>query len=396
MGYNNESASPNKYSGMKAYCEKEITSKLSKVMNSANNKAEEIKALKPSFEFRPVLKETLTPVAAIDGGIAVLFPNEIGETKLLKVAVGIPPEWKGWFAHEEMEEYTHIFTGQLRWPEGTENSFPEIVEELIAQIMQNPIISKARDILNLTPDEMVSALHDRINHLKSKGTESLKGFEDNLRELFEVSAMVVFTYEQKTNAKLLAHFQKYALGIPYLLIKDGTLYPSKMTVSGKIADAVGEYFSQGDVPVIGVIKNSRFVNKDNIWSKVLSEYAQGVKSHTFFRIPPKVENSIDPNSDKLPYKRYFLSLFGGESIYEIQLPIVLTQDDQKLKFLLSVLAEQITFRYGGSISTNSYAHEKASLPEVEARHLTENLRQDLSKILKEHKQKKDQSKDTKE
>lgn len=388
MGYNNESASPNKYSGMKEYCEKMVTKKLSKVMNSAQNKEEEIKALKPTFEFRPPLTETLTPVAAIDGGIAVLFPNEVSETKLLKVAVGIPSSWAGYLKEENLESYTHVFTGQLRWPDGTEQNFSDIVNEMIEIVLENEIISKAREILNISEEAFVQALHDRANHLKSKSQETLTGFEDNLRELLETSAMVVFTHAQKTNEKLLAHFQKYELGIPYLLIKDGTLYPSRMTVSGMIADKVSEYFSQGDVPVIGVIKSSRFVNKDNIWSKVISEYAQGVKSHTFFRIPKKIELSIDSSSDKIPYKRYFLSLFGGQSIYEIQIPSVLTQDDKKLKFLLQVIAEQITYKYGGSISTNSLAHERASLPEVEARHLTDNLRQDLKSLIKQQKENK--------
>lgn len=77
MGYQNESASPNKYTGMKDYCEKQVTKKLAKVMKSAANKEEEIKALKPTFEYRPMLnKETLVPVAAIDGGIAVLFQTK--------------------------------------------------------------------------------------------------------------------------------------------------------------------------------------------------------------------------------------------------------------------------------------------------------------------------------
>jgi hypothetical protein len=389
MGYQNESASPNKYSGMKQYCEEQVNKKLSQVLKTASSKEEEIKALKPSFEFRPVLnQETLVPVAAIDGGIAVLFPNEVGETKLLKVAVGIPPHWQGYLAKEELEQYTHIFTGQLRWPEGTGQEFEDLINEMIKIVMENPVIKEAREILKISQEEFSKALHDRVNHLKSKKQQQLTGFEDNLRELLELSAIVVFTFHQNQNQKLLNHFQKHQLLIPYLLIKDGTLYPSKMTLSGKIADAITEYFNQGNIPVIGVIKNSRFVNKDNIWSKVITDYAKDVKSHTFFRIPKKVEIGIDKDSEDLDYRRYFLSLFGGESVYEIQIPKIITQDDNKLKSLLTVVAEQVTFKYGGSISTNSYAHEKASLPEVEARYLTQNLRDELKDLLKSHKEKK--------
>lgn len=392
MGYQNEGASPNKYSGMKDYCDKMVNPKLAEVLHQASSREEEIKSLKPTFEFRPILnQETLVPVAAIDGGIAVLFPNEVGETKLLKVAVGIPPKWQGYFKEEELAQYTHIFTGQLRWPEGTGQNFNDLITEMIQIVSTNPVIKQAREILKIAEPDFVKALWDRVHHLKSKKQDQLTGFEDNLRELLELSAMVVFTWEQMNNQKILGHFQKESLALPYLLIKDGTLYPSKMTLSGTIADAITAWFNRGDVPVIGVIKNSRFVNKDSVWSKVMADYAREVKSHTFFRIPKKVELTIDKDSEQLEYRRYFLSLFGGQSIYEIQIPYILTQDDIKLKALLTVIAEQVTFNYGGSISTNSYAHDRASLPEVEARYLTQNLRDELSDLIKAHsKEKKDE------
>jgi hypothetical protein len=390
MGYQNESASPNKYSGMKDYCTQQVTKKLEKVLAKSTAREAEMKALKPSFEYRPIVnQETLVPVAAIDGGIAVLFPNEVSETKLLKIAVGIPPQWQGWFSKENLEEFSHVFTGQLRWPQGTGQNFDEVVQDMISTAFNTPVVKEAMNILAISEEEFNKALWDRVNHF-SKGQKKLKDFEDNLRELMECSAMVVFTCHQSKNQKLLAHFSKQALKIPYLLIKDGTLYPSKMTLSGRISDAISEWFNHPDNYVIGVIKNSRFVNKDNIWAKVIEEYASEVKSHTFFRLPASVETEIDKDSDNHPFRRYFLSLFGGQAIYEIQIPKVLTQDEEKLKFLLTVITEQVTFSYGGSISTNSYAHERASLPEVEARYLTQNLRDELGTLLKAHKEKKNE------
>jgi hypothetical protein len=263
------------------------------------------------------------------------------------------------------------------------------VQEMIETVMKTPVIKEAQGLLNLSDAEFIKALWDRVNHLKNK-KDQLTGFEDNIRELLESSAMVVFTYHQSKNKKILEHYAKQGLQIPYLLIKDGTLYPSKMTLSSTISEAITQWFNMADNYVIGVIKNSRFVNKYNIWSKVLMDYASEVKSHTFFRVPTEVENSIDKDSDQHPFKRYFLSLFGGQSIYEIQIPKELTQDESKLKFLLTVIAEQVTYNYGGSISTNSYAHERASLPEVEARYLTENLRDELGQLLKARKEQKDE------
>lgn len=390
MGYNSEGASPGKYSKLKKYCDDKVTSALTSVVRNMKKHEDEIKALKPTFEYRPQLEETLTPVAAIDGGIAVLFPNEVSETKIIKIAIGVPPVWKDFLTDAEYEDFTHIFTGQLRWPDGAEKEFEKIVLEMIDIVNENETIQKAREILEVSQEDFNKAIRDRAFHLKSKTTNSLTGFEDNIRELFEISALVCFTHKQKKNKKLIEHFIKNELDVPYVFIKDGTLYPSRMTLSGLLADAVSAYFNSGDVPVVGVIKNSRFVNKDNIWSKVITNYAREVKSHTFFRIPKSVEISIDSNSDDLDFRRYFLSLFGGESIFEIQIPKVLTQDDKKLKFILKVLAEQITFKYGGSISTNSYAHDRASLPEVEARHLTQAVRDDLKTLLKDYKEKKNE------
>lgn len=389
MGYSNESASPNKYSGMKEYCEQKVTKKLSEVMKSSHKKSEEIKALKPPVpDFRPDLNhDNLTPVAAIDGGIATLFQHEVSETKLLKVALGVPPEWKGWFNQENLESYTHIFTGQLRWPDGTEQNFDDLVNEMIEIVVSNEIINKARKILQIPESDFRDAIFARAHRLKNKNNNTLKGFEDNIRELLEISAMVVFIEEQKNNNKILHHQQTLSLEIPYLFIKDGTLYPASMTVSKLIADKVTDFFNMGH-PVIGVIKNSRFVNKENIWSKVIGDYAKEIKSHTFFRINKKIELSIDSESNDIPFRRYFVSLFGGESVYEVQIPKILSDDPDKLEFILTVLAHQITYNYGGSISTNSYAHEQASLPEVEARHLTEELRSDLRDALKEFNQQK--------
>lgn len=372
MGYSNEKASPNKYSKMMEYCNKVVVEKLSAAISSGKNTSEDLSKLKPKYLFRPDLDaKKEIPVAAIDGGIAVLFPNEVGETKLISMAVGIPPQWQSIFNEESMDSFTHVFTGQLRWPEGVNKSLEDLSEELINTLYENSVINKAMNILGISSEDFYTAIRSRINHLKSLKQDRLVGFEDNIRELLEVSGMVVFT-EAQLNNKNLDNFKDKEC--PYLLIKDGTLFPQTITVSSVIAEAVKNWFQRGDIPVIGVVKNSRFVNDDSVWAKVVRNFGKKVKSHTFFRIPSKVEFAIDKQSDKNSYKRYFLSIFGGENIYEIQVPKIITEDKDKLEFLLTRLAGEITYSYGGSISTNSYAHEKASLPESEAKALTEKLR----------------------
>ena len=386
MGYKNEGASLNKYSSMKEYCDKHITKALTAVYVSSNKKEEEIKALKPKFEYRTKEKENLVPVIAIDGGMATIFSGAVEETKILKVASGYPPEFEHFFL-KPYEDFIHVFTGQLKWPEGVDKTVEELSEELIEELLKNETIKKARYILNLEDKSFADAMRSRINHLKG-GRPFLKGFEDNVREVFELSAMVILTQSQLDNELIMNNFSKESLMIPYLLIKDGTLYPSKMTASSLFAEAVAGWFNRGDVFVVGVVKASRFVNKENSWAKTIHEYAENVPSHTFFRLPDKVEMSIDPHSKDQDFKRYFLSIFGGEGIYEIQIPRVLSNDDLKVKAILDVIASQITFRYGGSISTNSHAHENASLPEAEAKYLTQEIKEDLTVLLKKHNQEK--------
>jgi hypothetical protein len=233
------------------------------------------------------------------------------------------------------------------------------------------------EILKISKEDFYVAMRGRVNHLKSKSQDRLVGFEDNIREILEVSGMVVFSYDQINN-KNLDDYKKSEF--KYLLIKDGTLFPQPMTVSSTISEAVSKWFQKENIPVIGIVKNSRFVNDDSIWGNVVKQFGKKVRSHSFYRIPSEVEFSIDKNTDKNSYKRYFLSIFGGESIYEIQIPKIITEDVDKLEFVLTRIAGEITYSYDGSISTNSYAHEKASLPEGEAKALTEKLRFNFKEV----------------
>lgn len=44
---------------------------------------------------------------------------------------------------------------------------------------------------------------------------------------------------------------------------------------------------------------------------------------------------------------------------------------------MDIINSQVTFGFGGSISTNSYAHKQASLAESEAKFLTKALKTEL-------------------
>ena len=384
MGYKNERAVGNKYSGMKQYCEEQVFKQLVKTKSRVLAKEEVAKALKPTFVFQSdATYINKTPVLAFDGGIATIFPGEPIETKILKVASGFPEEFSSIFT-AAYEDYIHIYSGQLKWPDGVNKTLAEVILESVKIILENKTILQALDYLEITTEQFEEAMVSRFNHIKGKGAE------DNVREILELSGIINCTESLYKSPLVESNFKDKDLQIPYLLIKDGTLYPSKMTASSLFAEAVAGWLNSGKHFVVGVIKDSRFINAENAWSEIIKEYGQELKSHTFFKINKQVELSIDPHADSNDFSRYFLSLFGGKSMFEIQIPRVLSNDDKKVKEILNIIASQVTVQYGGSISTNSYAHANASLPENEARVLSYDLKYELEEELKKLKDKKDE------
>ena len=94
---------------------------------------------------------------------------------------------------------------------------------------------------------------------------------------------------------------------------------------------------------------------------------------------PPIHFLLDKNFADQPFDRYFLNLFEGESIYEIQIPNVISKHENKkiLHKVLDLIASQVTFKYGGSIITNSYAHEQASISAAEGQLLELKISEEL-------------------
>ena len=366
MGYKNERATLNQFSSLEEYARKNLKESITEISALSNAREVEMRLLKPSFEYCPSKEEIKNiPMASIDGGIATLFTGELSEVKILRVAAGCAAEYADTFGIQKYQTYTHLFSGKLKWPDGVGITLENAIEENVDILLQNGFIIQAVNVLEISLGDLRQALISHFTRLRGKS------MEDNFREILELSMMVCFLDDQKQNKK------------EFLLVKDGTLFPSKTTSSGLFSEHVCEYFSKPQ-PVVGVIKSSRFVNRENSWSKLIIDYASSVKSHTFFRVPKRVELIVDPRSEDNPYRRFFLSLFGGESIYEIQIPKK-ASEKEKVQPILQALASQITFSYGGSLIVNSYAHEMASLSESEANFLTQDMR---SEVLKEIKDKK--------
>lgn len=363
MGYKNEFASLNKFSNIKEYYEKNIKDELIKIVIKTKKKEKDQKETPIKFLYTPK-SNIQAPCVAFDGGIATIFTGEPAETKILKVSAGFSEDDSLFFNNDYQEDNIHIFTGKFKWLDGLDLKLDDVIYELIDILLNNKTIKKALEILKISETDFKIYIHNKIYKFEGKSVE------DNVREIFELSAIVVYNEKmrlKKTN---------------FLIIKDGTLFPSSKTVSSLFSEAIDQYFNNEENYIIGVVKSSRFVNRENSWSNAIHEYALNIPSHSFFRIPDNLELSIDKRSKEHSYRRYFLSLYGGESIFEIQISRKLSDNKDKLEFVLNVLKTQITSKYGGSIITNSYAHEKASIPESEANFLTKEIKNNINKDLK--------------
>jgi hypothetical protein len=375
MGYKNEYASLNKFSGMKKYFEDKIKKDIIPLIKETQKNEQKQKSIPLKYQYNPKINEV--PCVAFDGGMATLFVGEPSETKILKVSAGFSEENSELFNQDYQSDNIHIFTGKLKWLDGINVTLEDAINELVEIMINNVTIKECLLILGIDSNNFKSNMFNKF--FKFEG----KSVEDNVREIFELSAIIVYNEKMKKNIKLIENQKNKKLITSFLIIKDGTLYPSQKTVSALFGNAVATYFDLNDNYIVGVVKSSRFVNRENSWSKMVIKYGENLASHSFYRIPDKLELSIDKHTKENHYRRLFLTIFGGESIYEIQISKTHTSNKDELEFILDGLKSQITVKYGGSIITNSYAHLNASLSESEAKFLTKELREDINQLIKE-------------
>lgn len=369
MGYQNEKASVNQYESLYEYCQKNIMDKISIAFGA--NKKHTLEGLQKQlpFVYHSINEDNVVPLISFDGGIATLFPQELAETKLIKVAAGCPPEWEATFKEYMTSSYFHVLSGLLRWPKGAEMDEEDLIIMTIDESLKNPMIIEFLDHIGVDQSEFREVM---IGHLKYKKGNQV---EDCFREIMEWMLIVNFNARQKKNKKI-----DFTQTLPYLIVKDGSLYPYAKTVSSIISDGIERYLDNEQIFIVGMVKSSRFVSDEGIYRRVIDQYMRGMSKNTFFKLPKELEKKIDEKEVK--YQRIFFSIFGGKSVYEVQISLAhILRDPKVLTHTLDTLNSQLTFSFGGSISTNSFAHIEASLAESEARYLTEVLRNEIKEII---------------
>lgn len=376
MGYSNERASLNQFSELYTYCQENVMAQIKTVFNKTLENEKNFLEKELPFVYESLNQEDKIPVVSFDGGIATIFLGELAETKIIKVAGAAPPKWKDYFVGIQSSLF-HVCSGLLKWPQGIGITQEEAIIITIEESLKNEVLLELFDHLGISIENYKDSM---TSHLKYKQGNQV---EDCFREILEWALIINFCERQKNN-KNIDNKQK----IPYLIVKDGSLYPFGKTVGDLLSKEIEKYLNAGECSIVGMVKASRFVAEDSSYRKSINKYLKGINKNTFFKLPKKLEMTIDHRS--YFYERYFFSMFGGKSIYEIQIPIVNMQIDKNyITMMMDIINSQVTFNFGGSISTNSYAHIEASLSESESRLLTEKLK---TEILKELHQKKGEEK----
>jgi hypothetical protein len=372
MGYQGEKASLNQYSDLLDYCKKNVVTELQDIFDINMQQEFEIRKQILAFIYEPKPPCLDIPLLSFDGGMANLFQGQMTETCILKVAGACPPEFNKHFATDDLKEvFFHTFIGRLGYVESEENK--EATAEVIQKELNRLLNIEEFLTLLVTFDVEVKHFSDKFKSLVNSWKDK-SAIKDCFRELLEWAMVIEFMVNYKKTNKT---------RLPFLIIKDGNLSSNAKAITGTLADKVRQFIKGENqlVPIpfiIGAVKSSRYTG-DNAMGNIVKKFAKDVPSHSFFKLPKRFEAAVDKDLANNAFKRYFLSLFGGEQVFEIQIPIPLSEDEELRNLVLDLVASQVTFEYGGSISTNSYAHVRASLSEAEARVLQKTVFEELKK-----------------
>ena len=368
MGYESERASLNQYSDLQEYCEKNVYNDLKEIFKSAQTKNSEINREILKIVYSPKENPIQVPLLSFDGGMANLFVGRETELCLLKVAGACPPDSEIFFKEGELKEiFFHCFVGQIISAED-DNKSKEVVQKEVLRLQDLKEFKNFLRILGVTPDEFSKEFFKLVEKWKDKST-----IKDSLRELLEWALVIDFIAERKVGE---------SESIPYLIIKDGNLSSNPKAITGLLSNKIKDLLNGKNETIkipylIGAVKASRYTGDSPI-GHVVKRFSKKVKSHEFFRLPAKFEAVADKDFKDKAFQRYFLKIFE-KNIFEIQIPNVIKENEAELHHILDLIASQITFSYGGTISTNSFAHQKASLSEAESKGLEKEIFIELNK-----------------
>jgi hypothetical protein len=371
MGYNGERGSVNQFSDLYNYLENNVKTDLKDLYkeNAARDNKINKKELRYYYEPKDVSNEI--PLISFDGGMTTLFQGLVAETCLLKIAAGIPPEFEERLKNDNItiqDIFFHTFVGKLNFASDAE----EIKATLKIELQRLSSLKEFQSLLSAFSIPLTE-FEDKFVNLVNRWTDK-SALKDTIRELLEWALIMDFLYKHSTK-------EIDGNKLPFLIIKDGNISSNPKAVTTAISQKIKALLT-GEIPaipfplIVGAVKSSRFTGESPL-GRTIKRFGEKLPSHTFFRLPTNYEVLLDKGFADQPFDRYFLNLFQGESVYEIQIPKVISKNQEILETVLDLIASQITFKYGGSIVTNSYAHEQASISAAEGQLLENKISQEL-------------------
>jgi hypothetical protein len=373
MGYNGERGSVNQYSDLYSYLENNVKKDLKVLYKETLDRDSKMNRNGVREPYEPKEVTNPVPLLSFDGGMTTLFQGTVAETCLLKVSAGIPPEFEEIFKKEKINDiFFHTFVGKLSFAE-TPESIKEVLKEEVQRLSSLKEFQAMLKAFSVSLEDFEEKFLNLVNRWTDKTV-----LKDTIRELLEWSLIIDFLHNNSyKNEEFIDD------NLPFLIIKDGNISSNPKAVTVSISAKIKDLFN-GDIKdmplplIVGAVKSSRFTG-DSPLGKTIKQFGRRLESHTFFRLPQQYEALLDKNFASQPFDRYFLNLFEGESIYEIQIPNVISKHKNKkiLHKVLDLIASQITFKYNGSIITNSYAHEQASISAAEGQLLENTIAAEL-------------------
>lgn len=373
MGYKGEKASLNQFTKLSEYLQK------SGALEQAKNLASITEAFKKRLKEKKGL-ESITvdsekkpfPFLSFDAGMARFFQGSPFEFTVLKVAgAGNLDKAEAKEVEKDLlkQEFLHVFSGLVKNP----NVFSEITKRqskkgalLLAQMEVERLFETGilKELDELLKEEFQSSLgSDLIEHLKSAPKlPELDNLCRDLGEWFFILRALKALKNQDT-----------------LVVKDGSLIvnPSGLTspIYSRLKDIYLGKKENFSPLLVGIVKESRFLKDEgHLVSKAIWSYARENKKHQFFKIPDELDSILDSSVlEERSVARFFLSLFSGKNVFEIQVPKALMGDSLALERVKMTLLSQVTSLYGGSLVANSLAHKAASISEAEARALEKEI-----------------------
>ena len=354
MGYINEKSNPFGIDDfLKEYTESDIE-RMRKIHTIVEELANEINIAKDIKTFASYQKSRALISVGVDGGSQEIFPfiNELSSS-ILRINAASKD------LTEELPTFTHI----LQYSKFSKKFYsfdkPSKNSDEINMIIKEALNCEMEEIFSLDIMKKLSKLTGITkDDLGESFLGDLRAFGGVLRNILEWAYIVDITDRFKL--------------IKTLILKDGRL--EQHGVAESFRDKLKKYLCDNKIFIVGVLKQNA-VFHEGISNLVIEKWVSSIKEPFYFKAPNKIMDFVyankrqwDPDFDKTFVfgQRYFGKLYGKtfhpmQGMIAFDIPFYFDQSQKEIHEIATTLFSHKSFLYGGSISSISDAHAKASI-----------------------------------